>query len=239
MANSTCTIKKDKSCGDCSFHAAKSCERGNSRRMKIILISLAAFLLASFGGLAAASWCTGAWWALPLHLLFWCLYYGVIELALHCPRCPYWNDRDTTISCLLHAGIPKPHGGFFEKLLRYNPRPYTRLEQAVLQICNYYGALFPLAMLGRALIQVRSSGAVLAGMGAVAAIYILSAVWFLYYVYSRCCTKCLHFSCPVNRQPDERIREYLDKNPELKDAWVQAGKYPDSAAKGSVHTSKV
>lgn len=228
MANCTCTIQKDKSCGGCSFHVTKSCERGNPRRGKIILASLASFLLVSFGGLAAASWCTGAWWALPLHLLFWCIYYGGIELLLHCPRCPYWDDRDTTISCLLHAGIPKPRWAFFEKLLRYSPKPYTRLEQTVLQICNYYGTLFPLAMIGWALIQVRSSGPALANMVAVAALYMLAAAWFLYYVYSRCCTRCVHFSCPVNRQPDERIREYLSKNPELKEAWVHAKRYPGS-----------
>ncbi len=138
MANCTCTIKKEKNCGCCSFHGAKSCELGNPRRMKIILASLAAFLLASFGGLAAAAWLTKAWWALPLHFLFWIFYYGGVELLLHCPRCPYWDDRDKKISCLLHAGIPKPRGPFFEKLLRYNPKPYTRLEQAVLQACNYY-----------------------------------------------------------------------------------------------------
>jgi hypothetical protein len=231
MANTTCTLKKDTSCGGCSFHDAKSCKRGNPRRMKIILASLAVHLLASFGGLAAVSWCTGAWFVLPLHFLFWCFYYGGVEPFLHCPRCPYWNDGDAAISCLLHAGIPKPRGAFFEKLLRYNPKPYTLFEQTVLQICNYYGTLFPLAMLGWALMQVRGSGALLAAMGAVTALYILTAAWFLYYVYSRCCIKCVHFSCPVNRQSPERVLEYLDKNPELKKAWVQAGKYPDRGSR--------
>ena len=226
MANTTCTIQKDKSCGGCSFHAEKSCERASPRHVKIILASLAAFIVASFVGLAAAGWCTGAWWPLPLHLLFWCFYYGGVELVLHCPRCPYWNDRDRTISCLLHAGVPKPRGALFERLLRCNPRPYTLLEQAVLQTFNYYGTLFPLAVLGWALLHARGSGATFAALGAVTALYMLAACWFLYYVYSRCCRKCLHFSCPVNRQGPQRVAEYLEKNPDLKEAWIKAGKYP-------------
>ena len=232
MANTSCTVQTEKNCGGCSFHASENCGRGNPRRMKEILYALAALLATSFGGLAAAAWYTHAWWALPLHLLFWIIYYGGIELLLHCPRCPYWDDREESINCLLHAGLPKPRGAIFQKLLRYNPRPFSRLEQTALQVCNYYSTLFPLCLIGWALVVTRNTGAPFVSMLVAACLYIAAVARLFYVLTSRCCKKCLHFSCPVNRQPAERVLAYLEKNPELKEAWVQAGKYPDSGAKG-------
>jgi hypothetical protein len=227
VTNCNCTLRHDKDCSGCSFQASQSCQRGNRSRMAVFWVALPVFVATSFGSLTASALATGAWWPVPLHLLFWIFYYGAVELLLHCPHCPYWNDTDERITCLLHNRLPKPGGAFFNKLLRYNPAPYSRKEQLGLMSCNIYSLFFPLVIAAHGLHAAYGSSKLL-GIVIATSVYIVAACWFVFRMRSSFCTQCLNFSCPMNTQPEIRVRDYLDKNPVLKQVWEDARRYPGS-----------
>jgi hypothetical protein len=206
----------------------KSCENSDRRRMLRFIATIVIFAAAALCGLAAAAYYTGTWWTVPLYVVFWIVYYGGIELFLHCPRCPYWNDADSRINCILLAGMPKPQGVLFKKLLHYNSRPYSGFEKSLIRLSNYFATWFPIIMMISALIRLSVAGRPFLYLLALLLCYVAAFFWFGLTLHNGCCKRCLHFDCPVNKQPAELQKEYLDKNPELQKVWVQAGKYPGS-----------
>jgi hypothetical protein len=37
------------------------------------------------------------------------------------------------------------------------------------------------------------------------------------------CSRCVNFSCPLNRVPKAVVDKYLEKNPVMKEAWERSG----------------
>jgi hypothetical protein len=55
---------------------------------------------------------------------------------------------------------------------------------------------------------------------------ILGIIFSFTFLFTRICTKCVNFSCPFNRVPKELVDSYLDKNTDMKKAWIDSGYEP-------------
>lgn len=51
----------------------------------------------------------------------------------------------------------------------------------------------------------------------------LGIIVFFVVLYTKMCTKCVNFSCPLNRVPKEVVDTFLKQNPVMRRAWEKAG----------------
>ena len=51
---------------------------------------------------------------------------------------------------------------------------------------------------------------------------ILSFIMFYSLFLLTFCSRCINFSCPFNKVPQNLVDEYLNRNPILKDAWKKS-----------------
>ena len=63
----------------------------------------------------------------------------------------------------------------------------------------------------------------LLGMIGVTIATLLAGLQFLYILMYYFCSRCVNFSCPLNRVPKFRVDGYLAKNSVMKDAWQRSG----------------
>jgi len=63
----------------------------------------------------------------------------------------------------------------------------------------------------------------LLGMIGVTVATLMAGLQFLYILRYYFCSKCVNFSCPLNRVPKPMVDEYLAKNAVMKEAWERSG----------------
>ena len=52
---------------------------------------------------------------------------------------------------------------------------------------------------------------------------LLGVFLFFGYLQITTCNHCVNFSCPLNRVPKQVVDAYLEKNPGMKEAWLNSG----------------
>ncbi len=141
------------------------------------LLFFAAFFVPAFLGLQAAGsgrWAT-AWVIMAV------TFFGFVLPAILCRHCPHHARKGRFIVCPSAVGPPK--------LLRYSSKPVSRPEKALF-IAGFAGILaFPLPF-------ILASGRYLW-----AALALIGAGLFFYSEQRFSCSRCLNFSCVLNRVP--------------------------------------
>jgi len=52
---------------------------------------------------------------------------------------------------------------------------------------------------------------------------VFGVIFSFTFLFTRICIKCINFSCPFNKVPKELVDLYLNKNPNMKSAWLEHG----------------
>jgi len=114
------------------------------------------------------------------------------------------------------------------KIWRYRPEPMNKLEKTVLMIFFSFLWFFPVLVEAYGIWVMSVAFAefgiyALLGMIGVTLATILVGLQFYYIMVSRFCSRCVNFSCPMNRVPKSMVDAYLEKNPVMKRAWEKSG----------------
>jgi hypothetical protein len=172
-------------------------------------------------GLVLVGIFTGAWWPLiafgAAAIVMWVL---GLETRVLCSHCPYWAEDGKTLRCWALTGSPK--------IWRYRPGPMNALERGVFLGFFLFLALFPplaqgAAAWGMFADQARYGLNAALGMAGVTFATTLTLVQFVYTLRARYCSRCVNFSCPLNRVPRPLVNAYLARNRVMREAWEESG----------------
>lgn len=215
-----CTWNDESACIGCGLQGKLGC-RLAPRDFWFFVLNQVPSLVIAFFGLVLIGLLTGAWWPVIVYAVVCISLWGLgIETRILCSHCPYWAEDDKTLHCWALTGSPK--------LWRYRPEPMNRLEKTTLLLFFSFLILFPVAIeaYGIWLMAVNYAGFglyALLGMIGVTLATLLVGVQFFYILVYYFCSRCVNFSCPLNRVPKFMVDEYLEKNPVMKQAWERSG----------------
>ena len=104
----------------------------------------------------------------------------------------------------------------------------NRVEKATIVLFFLFLVLFPVLIEAYGIWSLAVNYAefgliALLGMIALTLATIMAGLQFLYILIHDFCSKCVNFSCPLNRVPKSMVDVYLDKNPVMKEAWAKRG----------------
>lgn len=141
------------------------------------------------------------------YLWFWIAYMGffffVWEARVLCRHCPFWAEPSEALHCHANYGV--------FKLWPYDPRPMTRAEgiQFIIGALLFVAFPFPFLLVG--------------GEYLLAAIALSAAISGTYGLKRHICSRCVHFSCPLNGVPKPLVDAYLSRNLAIREAWEASG----------------
>ena len=162
-------------------------ERFRIRDWLRFLLFFAAFFVPAFLGMRTAGFAGTA----NLWIVLAALFFGLGLPAILCRHCPHYARKGRFIICPSAVGPPK--------LRSYCDRPVSRGEKAL--FAAGFGAVlvfpFPFLIAGKAFVW---AAAALLGTG----VFIFSELKFS-------CSKCLNFSCLLNRVPAEIKAAYENR----------------------------
>ena len=104
----------------------------------------------------------------------------------------------------------------------------NKLEKTTLAVFFSFLVLFPVLIEAYGIWLISVSYAefglyALLGMIGVTLATLMAGLQFLYILMYHFCSKCVNFSCPLNRAPKSIVDEYLQRNPVMKEAWGRTG----------------
>ena len=125
------------------------------------------------------------------------------ENRILCSHCPYYAEKGRILRC--HANY-----GLF-KLWKYNPHPISRWEQFqfLIGVCIFMGFPIPWLIFGNQFFLLIFT--------------LVGAVVFLLILIIKLCTRCVNFSCPLNRVPKEIMNGFFIRNLTIQKAWDKKG----------------
>lgn len=193
-----CTWKPRSKCLDCSIQGELQC-RFNKNDLLSFLILFGPFALAAIGGTIRAGY---GWWLLGW--LFYALFFFFVwEARVLCRHCPFWAEGDRILHCHANYGVIK--------IWKYQPGPMSKLEKIQFLAGAFILIAFPFPFM------------LMGGEFLLGAIAFTVAISFFYNLIRNTCTRCVNFSCPLNKTPKPVIDAYLLRNPEIRAAWESAG----------------
>jgi hypothetical protein len=148
----------------------------------------------------------GYGWYLLLWLAYSLFFFFVWEARVLCRHCPYWAEEGIVLHCHANYGVIK--------MWKYEPGPMSKLEKVQFAIgaLLWIGLPFPFLLLGQELLL-----AVIAASAAVSGAVLLR---------NNVCSRCIHFSCPMNAVPKQLVDAYLRRNPAIQAAWESSDRHP-------------
>lgn len=216
-----CTWDDDADCATCGLDAHLSCKWSSKPLGLFMAIGVPPFLITLFGfivlGLMRLSW----WWLIG-YVIYFIIFFGILEARFLCSHCPYYAREGKTLKCLGNNGNykfwkfhPEPINGFekflmvfFIVLLTFIFIPLIGLGYGICDIASHYSmfGLIPLMLM----IGLCSS-AFVSGLG------------FIIALRKGFCSWCINFSCGLNTVPREYVDAYLRKNDVMREAWERSG----------------
>ena len=215
--NATCTWDESSDCLNCSINGKLDCKwqkhllvRFYKGALPLMIFAVVGFLLIGF---------TISWIPAILYIGFWIFFFGFFEIKVLCSHCPYYAEEGRTLHCLAN------HGSL--KIWAYNPSPMNIFEKFGFLAGALFFVFFPVVAEIYGLLEIyRSSSSVdLIGLILFGLILLglLGGFYFFYVLQKKTCPKCVNFSCPLNRVPKNLVNAYLEQNPVMKEAWINAG----------------
>jgi hypothetical protein len=193
-----CTWRPASACTDCAVAGQLKC-RFRWADLAHFLGMFLVFVLPAVIGVIRGGYGVALWgW-----LAFGVVFFGFWEIRILCSHCPYYADQGRTLHCIANYGCPK--------VWRYNPEPISRSEkiQLLIGFVILGGYPFPFLILGR--------------QYAFAAVALWALVAFSWFLRQVVCSRCVNFSCVLNRVPKEIVDAYLRRNPTMREAWKKSG----------------
>ena len=193
-----CGLRPVSDCKDCPIAGRLKCRFRRGDLFHFIGLFLLAFVAASVGMiLSGYGWYLFGWAGLAI------IFFGFREIRILCSHCPYYAEKGSTLRCIANYGCPK--------FWKYHPGPIGKSEkiQFVIGLVIMLGYPFPFMILGGQFIL-----SILTACG-------LMIFWGALLRYT--CSKCVNFSCLLNRVPKDVVDEYLGRNPVMRKAWEENG----------------
>jgi len=182
-----CTVKREPGCEDCDISGKLMC-RFEYRDLLTFAGGFVPFAVVSVSGLVLGGY--------GVFLLGWFAYAGffffIWEARVLCRHCPYWGGDGRVLRCHANFGVIK--------LMVYDPKPISRLEgfQFVFGAIVLVGYPLPFLIMGGQLTLFSTA--------------VLMGVVFGFLLWTRSCSRCVNFSCPLNHVPDRLVDRYIEKN---------------------------
>jgi hypothetical protein len=189
-----CTWRPISECSDCAISGYLKCRFKKGDLLRFIVLFLA-FSVPAFAGMVLG----GYGW----HLLGWVglaiIFFGFWEIRVLCSHCPYYAEKGMVLHCIANYGCPK--------FWKYRPEPINNSEkiQLAIGLVTICGYPFPFMILGGQIILF-----VVAACG---------LLLFFSILVKYTCSRCVNFSCFLNRAPQNIVDEYLKRNPVVRKAW--------------------
>jgi hypothetical protein len=213
-----CTWDKDSNCVSCSISGDLNCKWEQSHLSRFYRYSLPIMIFGFLGLIVVGL--QVSWIPLITYVAFWIFFFGFFEIRVLCSHCPYYAEGEgRVLHCLAN------HGSL--KLWKYRPGPMKRWEKVGFLSGFWVFVIFPIVGELYGLLSLwESAGSINDGMVVLALLLLgstISGIFFTIKVLTRICTKCVNFSCPLNRVPKMVVDEYLKINPVMKEAWEKTG----------------
>ena len=193
-----CTWRPVSECKNCTIVDRLKCRCSSGDLLHFVGLFLS-FLFPALIGivLSGYSWSLLGWAGLAV------IFFGFWEIRILCSHCPFYAEKGRVLHCIANYGCPK--------FWKYHPEPISNSEKIKLLIgfIIMFGYPFPFLILGEQIV------------------FFLLAAWglivFLWTLQKYTCSKCVNFSCLLNRVPKEVVDEYLKRNPVMRKAWEENG----------------
>ncbi|MGC9515632.1 hypothetical protein [Methanocrinis sp.] len=194
------------------------CPVGREERWFFVLNQVP-FLLLSFFGMGMVGLATGIWWPILAYSLAGVAFLGPVEMAALCRHCPHYAREGSRLRCI----GPNP----FPKLVAYDPRPLNTFEKVIVILFSIFMLSFPslIQAYGTWLFFAWGGGFALLGMVGVNLATAMAALQFAYILTHHFCPRCINFSCPLNRAPEE-VKRLLERDPAILDEAEKSGRRP-------------
>ena len=193
-----CTWRPVSACSDCSLSGDLKC-RFRIGDLLHFLVTFLGFAIPAFAGMIVG----GYGWFILGEVGFMVVFFSLWEIRILCAHCPYYAERGQTLHCIANYGSPK--------IWRYHPEPMSTAEKVQLLVgfTILAGYPFPFLILGHQWL--------------LAAIALWGCLVFFWTLQKDTCSRCVNFSCPLNRVPKTTVDAYLRRNPVMRRAWEEAG----------------
>ena len=217
-----CIADETSNCMECELKGELICfvERKFANRFTIgnILYRLFAVVILIFSGLII-----GHWWMLISYVSVVILTFTIIEPRLLCSHCPFYEKEGKCLKCWALRGMPK--------LWKYRPEPATKTEKLLMLIFGGFIDLFHFvgSIWGIIFFALNYRDYLFPGIAIIIStiLFLTVAGYFSKILMGYACKKCANFSCPMNKTSKGVLKEFLKKNPKLKEAWVKSGWIPE------------
>lgn len=193
-----CTLKDIKECAECEIKDHLKCRFKNTHFLSFIG-SFLIFAIPAVMGLIIS----GFGWFLLGWLAYALFFFNFWETRILCRHCPYYAEESKTLHCIANYGC--------YKLWKYDPHPMSTSEkfQLLLGFIILGGYPFIFFIIAQEYIFF------IITLGGLLVFFSLLLI--------KTCSKCVNFSCPLNRVPKRVVNEYLKRNTTMKQAWEEDG----------------
>ena len=180
----------------------------------VVLIMVYAFIMLGI--------ITGNWWSMAIFVWFIIMWPLGLEPLVLCRHCPFYADCGKTITCWALRWMPK--------WWKYDPHPLNRFEKFIILYTFFIipCLIWPIGWMGYGVYFIAANYqayglAALLGMIGTGFALVVTGIQFILAIRGNYCTRCVNFSCPMNRVPKDIVDSYLELNPIMKDAWINSG----------------
>ena len=215
----SCTWDQKSDCANCGNNLQLNCKWDRKLLTGFLVISFS-YIIVAFFGMAVTGLLTEMWWPLIAMIVFFPVFFVVVEIRVLCCHCPFYAEYSKILHCLANHGIPK--------LWRYRPGPLNRVEKITFLAGFVFFFLVPVltqtyGIWFLAELYPDYNLITLLGLIGIASATLLTAVTMIVIVRIHHCPRCVNFSCPLNKVPKSLVDEYLEQNHVMKKAWEQSG----------------
>ncbi len=197
-SNNICMWKDSQVCEHCSIENDLKC-KFQKKHLFSFIASFLIFAIPSVIGVIIS----GYGWFLIGWIVFCLFFFNFWETRILCRHCPFYAEEGTTLHCIANYGC--------YKLWKYSPKPMNNSEKIQLFIGFLILGGYPLVFM------------ILAELYLFLLLSLAGLLVFFGLLLFTTCTKCINFSCPLNRVPKHIVDAYLKQNPIMKNAWEAAG----------------
>ncbi|NPE08745.1 MAG: hypothetical protein GNW80_10735 [Asgard group archaeon] len=173
-------------------------------------------LLITFGSVIVGGVFTGIWWPIGVLLGYFTVFF-IVETRILCSHCPYYSREGVMLHCLANHG--------FIRFYRYHPEPMNLFERVLLIIGFVLFGTLPLAGQIPSIVRIASNlpaeTTFFITLLVLLGVSVIGVIFSFTFLFTRICIKCVNFSCPFNQVPKELVDSYLNKNPDMKKAWIE------------------
>ncbi len=212
-----CTWQDESVCEGCSNKTQLDC-RWDVKHLLRFLYAMSPALLITFGSLIVGGVFTRIWWPIALYFGYYILFF-IVETRILCSHCPYYSKDGIMLHCLANHG--------FIKFYRYHPEPMNLFERTLLIIGIILFGIIPLVgqipSIVRLAVNLPTDKTFFITLIVLLGVSIIGVIFSFTFLFTQICVKCVNLSCPFNKVPKDLADNYLNKNPDMKTAWINSG----------------